>query len=110
MTEIPMDSEGEVTMYAVSRRYTFDASKADEIDRKTRGMLLPLLREIPGFRAFYWLENDAGEGVSLSVFDAEMGIEEALRRTDRFVQESLPMLGTPEELKGRVQAYEESSC
>jgi hypothetical protein len=105
-----MDCEGEVSMYAVSRRYTFDTSKADEIDRKTRGMLLPLLTKIPGFRAFYWLENGAGEGLSLSVFDEEMGVDEALRRTDDFVHESLPMLAAPEELRGRVQAYEESSC
>ncbi len=97
-------------MYAVSRRYKFDATKAEEVNRKTRGMLVPLLTELPGFRAFYWLDTGDGEGLSLTVYDDETGIRESGRRTETFVQESLPMLQPPEVLNGRVEAYEESSC
>ncbi len=97
-------------MYAVSRRYRFDAEKAEEINRKTRGMLVPLLTEIPGFRAYYWFETGEGEGLSLTVFDDERGADEAMRRTDNLAREDLPALGTPQILAGRVEAYEESSC
>ena len=97
-------------MYAVSRRYKFDASKAEEVNRKTRGMLLPLLAEIPGFRAHYWVDTGHGEGISLSVFDDEMGVGESTRRTATFVKEDLPVLEPPEILEGRVEAYEESAC
>jgi hypothetical protein len=97
-------------MYAVSRRYRFDATQADEVNRKTRGMLVPLMTEIPGFRVFYWFETGDGEGLSLTVFDDERGAEEAMRRTDNFVREDLPILEDSEILAGRVQAYEESSC
>jgi hypothetical protein len=97
-------------MYAVSRHHRFDAEKTDEINRRTRGMLVPLLTEIPGFRAYYWIDTGEGEGLSLSVFDDERGAEEALRRNENFIREDLPELGTPEILRGRVEAYEESSC
>jgi hypothetical protein len=97
-------------MYAVSRRYNFDASEAEELNRKIRGMLVPLLTEIPGFRAYYWLETGGGEGLSLSVFDDEAGARESTRRTEGFVREDLPALGTAEIVEGRVQAHEESAC
>ena len=54
-------------MYAVIRRYQFDPSAGDEVDRQVREILVPRLKAMPGFVTYYWLNT--GAGASLSVFE-----------------------------------------
>jgi hypothetical protein len=92
-------------MYAVIRRYQFDPSSSEEIDRKVRGGFVPLLRRTPGFVAYYWLDSGEGAGASLSVFKNQAGADESVRIAADFVQRELATLvGTPEILKGEIRA------
>jgi hypothetical protein len=94
-------------MYAVIRKYQFDQSGGEEVDRNIRETLVPLLKDVPGFVTYYWLNTGAGAGASLSVFDSREGAEESVRAAANFVQQHLSGLtmSKPEILEGEVQAH-----
>ena len=94
-------------MYAVIRRYQFDQSASEEIDRKIREILVPLLKDVPGFVTYYWLNSGEGFGASLSVFESKEGAEESVRAAANFVQQELSGLtiSKPEIIEGEVQAH-----
>ncbi|HKH19745.1 MAG TPA: antibiotic biosynthesis monooxygenase [Gammaproteobacteria bacterium] len=93
-------------MYAVIRRYQFDPSASEELDRKIRENFMPLLKDVPGFVTYYWLNSGEGSGASLSVFDSQEGAEESVRAAANFTQQHLSGLtmSKPEILEGEVQA------
>jgi len=62
---------------AVIRRYRFDPTSSPEIRRQITQGFLPLLRQTPGFVAYYWLDTGDGVGASLSVFESQAGAEES---------------------------------
>jgi hypothetical protein len=93
-------------MYAVIRRYQFDPSASEELDRKIRETLVPLLKDAPGFVTYYWLNSGAGSGASLSVFESKEGAEASVRVAASFAQRHLAdITSKPEILKGEVQAH-----
>jgi hypothetical protein len=94
-------------MYAVIRKYQFDQSGGEEVDRNIRETLVPLLKDVPGFVTYYWLNTGAGAGASLSVFDSREGAEESVRAAANFVQQHLSgiNMSKPEILEGEVQAH-----
>ena len=94
-------------MYAVIRRYQFDPSASEEVDRNVRETLVPLLKDVPGFVTYYWLNSGEGFGASLSVFDSREGAEASVRTAANFVQQELSSitLTKPEILEGEVQAH-----
>ncbi len=94
-------------MYAVIRRYQFDPSASEEVDRNIRETLLPLLKDVPGFVTYYWLNSGEGSGASLSVFQTREGAEESVRAAANFVQQHLSGLSMskPEIFEGEVQAH-----
>lgn len=92
-------------MYAVVRRYRFDAKNSQEIDERIKDVFVHLLRKAPGFEAYYWLDTGDGEGVSLSVFRDKAGAEESIRIAADFVEQHLrSLLGKPEIIQGKVHA------
>jgi hypothetical protein len=94
-------------MYAVIRRYQFDPSASEALDRNLRETLVPLLKDVPGFVTYYWLNSGAGSGASLSVFDSKEGAEASVRAAANFVQQHLSgiNMSKPEILEGEVQAH-----
>ena len=94
-------------MYAVIRRYQFDQSASEALDRNLREHFVPRLKAMPGFVTYYWLNSGAGSGASLSVFDSREGAEESVRVAANFVQQHLADLtmSQPEILNGEVRAY-----
>ncbi|MFE7890299.1 hypothetical protein [Streptomyces sp. NPDC057412] len=78
-------------MYAVVRRYEGVTDPA-EAGRRVKEEFVPLLRQVPGFVAYYWV--DASDGVMLSpgVFEDRAGAEESTRRAGDFVREHLAEL------------------
>lgn len=94
-------------MYAVIRKYTFDPTVSEELDRKIRDFFVPQLKTVPGFVAYYWLESGEGAGASLSVFQDKAGAEESVRLAARFVEQHLAgfPVTSPEVTAGEVQAY-----
>ncbi|MEV0774323.1 hypothetical protein ACIBLA_17030 [Streptomyces sp. NPDC050433] len=75
-------------MYAAVRRYE-GVTDPPEVARLVREGFVPLVRRIPGFVAFYWI--DAGNGVfaSTSVFQDQAGAEESTMKASHFVRDNL---------------------
>ena len=82
-------------MYGVLRRYE-GVTDPVELGRRVQEGFVPLLRQISGFVAYYWV--NAGDGVmfSVSVFQDQAGSEESTRRAADYVRENLAsLLPTP---------------
>ena len=78
-------------MYAAVRRYEgiTDDAKAG---RMVGESFVPLLQQIPGFIAYYWI--DAGDGVmaSLSVFEDREGADKSVEIAHSWVAENAPTM------------------
>jgi hypothetical protein len=92
-------------MYAVVRRYN-GVTDTKEAGRRVEDQFVKILREVPGFVAYYWI--DAGDGVMLStsVFQDEPGEEESTKRAGEFVHANLEPLfpNPPQVTAGHVVA------
>jgi hypothetical protein len=94
-------------MYAVVRRYTFDPKHAAEVNESVKEAFVPLLKEMPGFVAYYWLETGTGAGASLTVFKDEVGAQESIRLAADYAREYLSHIihSEPDVLRGEVKAW-----
>ena len=94
-------------MYVAVRRYE-GVSDPIEAGRITREVFVPIIREIPGFVAYY--DVDAGDGVmvSISIFEHKEAEEESTFRAGDFVAEDLePLLPNPPQVTaGEVLTYQ----
>ncbi len=89
-------------MYGVIRTYTFDPQANAEINRKAYELFVPVLRKVPGFVAYYWLNTDEG-GASLSLFETKAGAEASIHAAAKFVEQHVASLvGMPEIIQGEV--------
>src|SRR5215203_7209077 len=73
-------------MYATVRRYE-GVPDPQEAGRQVEEGFVPIISEVPGFVAYYWV--DAGDGVmiSTSVFEHKEAEEESNWRAGEFVAE-----------------------
>jgi hypothetical protein len=78
-------------MYAAVRRYEGVTDPA-EAGRRVKEGFMPLIREVPGFVAYYWIDAGDGAMVSASVFEDRTGAEESTKRAADFVRENLASL------------------
>jgi hypothetical protein len=92
-------------MYAVVRRYEGVTDPAEAGRRVDEGFV-SLLRQVPGFVAYYWIDAGDGTMVSTSVFDDRAGAEESVRRAADFVTDNLASLlpNPPQISAGQVVA------
>ncbi|MDX3767150.1 hypothetical protein OG963_11190 [Streptomyces sp. NBC_01707] len=93
-------------MYAVVRRYEGVTDPA-EAGRQVNEGFLPLLRQVQGFVAYYWVDTGGGVMVSMSVFQDPAGAEESTDRAGEFVRERLASLlpNPPQVTAGEVVAH-----
>jgi hypothetical protein len=93
-------------MYATIRRYDGVTDPAEAGRRVDEGFV-PLLKDIPGFVAYYWL--DAGDGImaSMSIFDDRAGAEASTDRAAAWVAENIADLlpNPPQVTPGEVVAH-----
>lgn len=78
-------------MYAVVRRYDGVRDPA-EAGRRVKEGFVPLLREVPGFVAYYWVNAGGGVMYSTSVFQDQAGEEESTKRAENYVRDNLASL------------------
>ncbi|MFJ9846115.1 antibiotic biosynthesis monooxygenase [Kitasatospora sp. NPDC101155] len=78
-------------MYAAVQRYEGVTDPAEAGRRVAEGFV-PLLRQVPGFVAYYWVDAGDGVMVSTSVFEDQAGAEESVRRAAGFVRDNLATL------------------
>ncbi len=93
-------------MYVTVRRYE-GVTNPTEAGRQVRETFLPVISEIPGFAAYYWVDAGGGVMISTSVFQDKAGAEESNRRAAAVVRDSLASLlpKPPQVTAGEVVAH-----
>ena len=92
-------------MYATIRRYE-GVTDPGEAGRRVNEGFVPLLKELPGFVAYYWVDAGGGGMTSLSVFEDQSGAEASIERAADWVRENIAELlpNPPEVTTGEVVA------
>ncbi|MGH8613023.1 MAG: hypothetical protein ACREYF_13635 [Gammaproteobacteria bacterium] len=93
-------------MYATVRRYE-GVTNPSEAGRRVHEDFVPLLSQVPGFVAYYWVDAGGGVMISTSVFQDKAGADESNKRSAEWVRQNLaPLLPTPPQITaGEVVAY-----
>ncbi|GAB7035863.1 hypothetical protein AB0G35_29445 [Streptomyces sp. NPDC021749] len=78
-------------MYAAVRRYEGVTDPA-EAGRLVKEGFVPLMRQVPGFVAYYWVDAGNGVMVSTSVFRDRAGAEQSVSAAAEFVRDNLATL------------------
>ncbi|MEU9150983.1 hypothetical protein AB0D59_10640 [Streptomyces sp. NPDC048417] len=92
-------------MYAAVRRYE-GVTDAAEAARLVNEGFVPLMRQVSGFVAYYWIDIGDGVMVSTSVFQDRAGADESISRAADFVRDDLAALlpNPPQVMAGEVVA------
>src|SRR5262252_3032661 len=93
-------------MYAMVRRYD-GVTNSREAGKRVDEGFVPLISQLPGFVAYYWVDAGSGVMISTSVFLDQSGAEESNKRAAGFVREKLaPLLPNPPQITaGEVVAH-----
>ncbi len=93
-------------MYATVRRYE-GVTDPSEAGRLVEEGFIPIISEMPGFVAYYWVDAGDGVMVSTSVFEHKEAEEESNWRAGQFVGQHLtPFLpNAPPITGGEVVAH-----
>jgi hypothetical protein len=94
-------------MYATVRRYE-GVTDTREAAREVEKTFLPLVSDIPGFVAYYWVDAGGGVMLSTSVFETKAGADESNRRAAGVVREKLASVlpKPPQITEGEVVVHE----
>ncbi|MDT0456439.1 hypothetical protein RM550_11945 [Streptomyces sp. DSM 41527] len=92
-------------MYAAIRRYEGVIDPIETARRVSEGFV-PLMRQAPGFVAYYWIDAGNGVMISTSVFQDQAGAEQSIAKAAGFVQDNLASLlpNPPQVTTGKVVA------
>ncbi|MEU0671944.1 hypothetical protein ABZ330_03475 [Streptomyces sp. NPDC006172] len=92
-------------MYAAVRRYE-GVTDAAEAARLVNEGFVPLMQQVSGFVAYYWIDAGDGVMVSTSVFQDRAGAEESITKAADFVRDNLAALlpNPPQVVAGEVVA------
>jgi hypothetical protein len=92
-------------MYATIRRYE-GVSDPGEAGRRVSEGFVPLLKELSGFVAYYWVDAGGGVMASTSVFEDRAGAESSTDRAADWVRENIAELlpNPPQVTTGEVVA------
>ena len=93
-------------MYATVRRYE-GVTNPSEAGRRVSEGFVPLISQIPGFVAYYWVDAGGSVMISTSIFQDKAGAEESNRRAADWVRQNLaPVLPNPPQVTaGEVVAH-----
>ena len=99
-------------MHAAIRRYQVDPGSVDEIIRRVNEGLVPRIKEVSGFQAYYAVDAGDGRLASVSVFEDRAGAEESSRVAADWIRQNMASLfpNPPEVLQGEVVAHEAASA
>ena len=74
-------------MYATIRRYENVPDPA-EAGRRVHEEFIPLISEVEGFIAYYWVDAGNGVMVSTSVYEDQAGADASNERAARWIREN----------------------
>ncbi len=99
-------------MHAAIRQYQVDPGSVDEIRREVNEGLLPIIKDVYGFQAYYAIDAGGGRMASVSVFDDRAGAEESTRMAADWIRQNMASLipNPPQVLEGEVFANEAASA
>ena len=99
-------------MHVAIRQYQVDPGSVDEITRGVNEGLLPIIKDVYGFQAYYAIDAGGGRMASISVFDDRAGAEESTRLAADYIRQNMASLipNPPEVLEGEVFANEAASA
>ena len=91
-------------MYASIRRYVVHPGSMGEIARQITKGFIPIIRDIPGFVAYYTVDVGHGVGISFSIFEDQAGAERSAAASREYIKENLASLfpNPPEIMDGEV--------
>ncbi len=96
-------------MYVAIRRYQLMGSgSADEVLQRVTEGFIPIIKDAPGFLAYYAVDGGGGTVASVSIFEHRAGAEESTRMAADWVRENLAAMlpSRPEIIEGEVGAHE----
>ena len=93
-------------MYATVRRYE-GVTNPREAGRRVEESFVPLISQLPGFVAYYWVDAGGGVMISTSVFQDQAAQESNRKAADWVRQNNLASLypNPPQITAGEVVAY-----
>ena len=93
-------------MYATVRRYE-GVINPSEAGRRVDESFVPLIHQIPGFVAYFWVDAGGGVMLSMSVFQDKARAEESTKKAAEWVKQNLASLlpGPPQVTAGEVVAH-----
>ena len=96
-------------MYASIRRYIVNSGHEYDAVRHAQDGFLPILQQVPGFVAYYFVQSGDGEMVGVSIYETQAGAQRANELARIYVSEHLSEILTRTMLlEGNVVAH--ASC
>jgi hypothetical protein len=92
-------------MYVAIRRYQLeDPGSVDEVLGRVHEGFIPIIKDAPGFLAYYALDSGGGAVTSVSVFEGQSAAEESNTKAADWVGQNLASMvpNPPEILAGEV--------
>ena len=92
-------------MYASIRTYRSD--DIQEVARRAQDGFVPIVRDVPGFSAYYIVDSGDGAFITITVAEDEAGVEESVEKASEWVRENAADLveGSPTVSNGEVVAH-----
>jgi hypothetical protein len=86
----------EITMYAAIRQGKAKAGTAEELIHTIKEEAIPIISDVPGFKAYYVIYAPDDTVTAISIFDDYAGAEESNRRALAWIEQRLaPLLAGP---------------
>ncbi len=70
---------------------------------------IPLLEQVPGFIAYYWIDAGGGVMASLSVYENQAGADESVRLAGEWVRDNAATLITIPQSRGRSRSFQDEA-
>lgn len=94
-------------MFAAIRYYRTDLEAIESVVQRVKEGFVPVIRDTPGFVAYFVLTTRQDEIISVSVFEEQQSAEESNKKAEEWVRQNLTeLLPSPEFADGRVVVYE----
>ncbi len=92
-------------MYVTIRQY--ETTSVEEVARRVQQGFVPIMRQAPGYIAYYAVDAGAGVVASISIFETQAQAEESTRMAAAWVRQNIVDLfaGPPELTSGQVVAH-----
>ena len=91
-------------MYAAIRQGTAKSGMAEELVRRIKEGAIPIISEVPGFKAYYVVYAPDDTVTAISIFEDHAGAEESNRRGLAWIEHNLAplMIGSASAVAGPV--------